>query len=334
MLESRKAALAHIQRGGFTRYGKRIVDLPYNTGLVEGMDFGGTERALYLPARTRYIGRLYKEIPDDVWASRAQGILIFSVLYGLLLPEEPIQLYSLHLKDSGLISRIWESGITLTLLEYALKNGFDLVVDCLGESLYRDVFDWDYLSSKIKALHAYGDQNAGPPVLPAIGSFLATTGLVSEQERVMEVLLERGKHQTPYENIYFISRPEDAAQLGLPIEEERVSVVNEDKKVPLRDKPLEIIDLDKRHGVDIRFSYRVLGEWKELPDEVRKKVLRILMQFILDTGNQGARAEKLVKDGVTIYRLRIDRTYRMHLERRNNILIIRAIGAHRLEGIG
>jgi mRNA-degrading endonuclease RelE of RelBE toxin-antitoxin system len=334
LIESRRKSLDHIRGGGFTRNGKRIIELPYNAGLVAGIDFGGQESASLLPAWKRYRGRLYREIPDNTWATRIQGALIFSGLYGLLIPEEPIQLYSLHLRDSSLISNIWASGIALVLLEYASRNNIDIIVDCLGENLYRNVFDWQYLSSEIRVLHAFGAQNAGPAVLTAIGNFLATAGLVSDPETICKILFAQGEFKTPYERLYFLEKPEYVARLGLPEEDDQSSRVDESRQVPVTEKPSEIVDMDRRHGIDITFSYKVLGEWGELPDEVRKKVLRILTQFILNPGDPGAKAEKLTKDGKPIYRLRIDKAYRMHLEKEKNVLVLRAIGAHRLEGIG
>ena len=333
LLESRKAAIDHIRRGGFTRHGKRIIDLPYNADLRMSADFGGNEKGIFLSAHERYAGRLYKEISDDSWSTRSQDVLVLSGLYGLLTPEEPIQRYSLHLADSRMISDIWEGGLTLVLGEYVRKKRIAIVVDCLAEDLYRNVIDWTYLKEFVEIFHAFGDQNAGPSVLTAIGYFLARAGLASNEKDLLSILNNERGYATPYEKLCFLKDREDAARLGLPLEDEDSFRANERKRVPLAEKPSEIVEIDKGHGIDIKFAYKVLEQWKELPGEVRGKVLRILTQFALNPGHPGVRAEIIKKGGETFFRICIDRAYRIHLEIEGKALTIRAIGPHRLEGI-
>jgi len=333
LLESRKAAIDHIRRGGFTRHGKRIIDLPYNADLRVSEDFGGNEKGLFLPAYKRYTGRLYKEIPDDSWKTRTQDVLILSGLYGLLTPEEPIQRYSLHLADSRIISDIWENGLTILLAEYVRKNNLATIVDCLGENLYRNLIDWKYLKEFAEVFHAFGNQNAGPSVLTAIGYFLSKAGLATNEKDFLSLINNECGYETPYEKLCFLKNREEAAGLGLPLENENIFRSNERKRIPLAEKPSEIFELDRRHGISINFSNKALDQWKELPGEVRDKVLRILIQFALKPGHPGVRPEIIKKGSETFFRIRIDRAYRIHLEKEGKALFIRAIGPHRLEGI-
>ena len=80
-----------------------LSELPQNKEKIKyGKDFGGSGRAQYLPAAIRYDGRLFQTLlqgnneqpPISPLMDANHHILIVSVLYGLLLPEEYIQLYS------------------------------------------------------------------------------------------------------------------------------------------------------------------------------------------------------------------------------------------------
>jgi hypothetical protein len=176
LLEARATLYRLVAAGEVRRSGRLIQDLPYNRLLVWGQDLGGVAASPgeYLPARRRYTGRLYKGVSDG-WLNRRHHVVIFSSLYGLLLPDEPIQRYSVHLGDDDQIRRVWgkDDLATSALAQYVHRRGIRLVISALGEDLYRDVFRWEVLADrKVRVLHVFGEQNAGPAALPAIGSWL------------------------------------------------------------------------------------------------------------------------------------------------------------------
>jgi hypothetical protein len=171
LMELRKFVFRYIKSGSFSRAGRKLIDLPYNKGLTEGPDFGKNSGGIYLKARERYAGRLYREISEGSWINRKHHVLILSGLYGLLTPEEYIQLYSLHLKDSHIIYEIWENDITSILLNYMKFFSIATVVDLTAENLYRRVINWAKIKQSANVFHAFGDQNVGPSLLESIGSF-------------------------------------------------------------------------------------------------------------------------------------------------------------------
>lgn len=148
----------------------------------EGVDGEDSTLPLYLPAYQRYrLGRFFDSAGAD---SFEQAIfkkdchtLIVSGLYGLIMLEEPIQLYSCHLDDeiipekrgelssSGSVKRncsrvseFWKEGELLdeTLKEYILHHNqrhdhkIKYIIDLLSESSYQNVFRWDSLSGWCK----------------------------------------------------------------------------------------------------------------------------------------------------------------------------------------
>ena len=87
----------------------------------------------------------------------------------------------------------------------------------------------------------------------------------------------------------------------------------------------------------MNFTFKSLQEYAELPKEVRAKVPKAILNYIRNPGHPRLKVKKVSKLGPNVYRFRIDPKYRIHLEKKGekkSSLIIRAIGGHRLEGIG
>lgn len=197
----RRRRVHRIITGTQVRRNRRLLgQLPYNRSVRIGPDLGGAQRSSYREAFRRYAGRLYSEIPGNIWRAKKHHVLIISGLYGLILPEEPIQRYSCHVSDDKRIADAWVEGRFLTLLLNRYVTCFSIarIFDLTGETVYRKLVDWSALA-KAEILHVFGEQNAGPAVLPAFGSWLSRA-LVEEESALMG--LQQGDCiRTPFENL-------------------------------------------------------------------------------------------------------------------------------------
>jgi len=337
LLEFRELVLAHIKDGSFSRAGKRLVDLPYNSGLVEGPDFGGNKNGKYLQAKKRYIGRLYREISEESWIKRKHHVLILSGLYGVLTPEEYIQLYSLHTKDSQIIFDIWENELTEILIRYIKLFSINIVIDLTAENLYRRLINWYIIKQSARVYHAFGDQNVGSSLLESIGSFLEFKGLMGDESELTNLFRYEDFFKTRYEKLLFLSDISDVRKKGLPKEEISEQERKKDDFVPTQNNPLEFKELSVSGKPDIVFSFKTLGQFNELPKKVKTKVPKTIVKYIKNPKDPGLGTEKFTKNGETLIRCRIDLKYRIHfdpVDSKESKLIIRAIGPHKLEGVG
>jgi len=96
-----------------------------------------------------------------------------SRLYGLVGPEEQLQRYSCHIADHRRLSEIWaeDDFITEALRNHMRQHSITRVFELLGEDAYRRVFRWSELAN-VEVVHVFGQQNAGPAALPALGWWL------------------------------------------------------------------------------------------------------------------------------------------------------------------
>jgi len=339
LMETREFNFQHIKEGGYTRGGKLLRDFPYNKNLKKSFDFGGRETAEFLPAYKRYRGRFYREIRNETWENRKHNVIIFSGLYGWVLPEEDIQLYSLDLRDSQIITDAWNDIATLILEDFIENLGVEIIFDCTGVKIYRDVIDWQYLKEKgYKVFHIYGEQNPTDAVLPSIGYFLEHKGLTAECDELMELInrdLPERFYPSPLEKIYFIKDAGEIKELNLP-QEEKPELQKKDKLVSEERKPVDIREFEKIAKVKIEFTERVLSSICELPKEIASKFLEKLKLFVKNPSYPSLHTRKIEKDGKIFWRFRITRFYRAHVEWVDKkILRIRAIGPrNKLEGIG
>lgn len=179
LLTARHRVFQRIKNGARSVQGSQLRDLPYNAHrpLVPGPDLGGKANGTYMPAMVRYRGRFYRELDPEGLGVLDKGPhhwLIASALYGLLTPQEPIQRYSCHTLDDPEFGKIWTAGDLLTslLLEYVRVYHVGLIVNLTADSSYRDLFNWERISKHVLVLRAFGAQNAGPALLPALGALV------------------------------------------------------------------------------------------------------------------------------------------------------------------
>ncbi|SAI87645.1 hypothetical protein MBBA_0769 [Methanoculleus bourgensis] len=159
--------------------GARLTTNPYNENLVFGPDLGGIKEGKYLPALNEYIGRFYNESglgPDrfEKIVSSGHHVLIISGLYGIIYPNELIQLYESPLEDIPEIQTLWgDDVLTNIIAEYIKAKNIRFVIDLTGQQEYRNLVDW----SAIKELagstvfHVHSEHFAGAEGLCFIGKF-------------------------------------------------------------------------------------------------------------------------------------------------------------------
>jgi len=181
------------------RDGKLLRDMPFNSNLMNGPDFEGTDaNGSYLPALQRYDGRFYRELGNTKErGSRSLRIkhhlLIVSGLYGLLTPTEQIQCYSCHVPDHPDIARTWVQKVKtdlLTSLIVAYINHFGIVrvFDFMAVDAYRNMVSWEMIRHAVRGnvLHCYSQQFAGPALLPSLGH-LANRLLMAPETNLLAI---------------------------------------------------------------------------------------------------------------------------------------------------
>ncbi len=225
LTEGRARILRLIMKGGLTRDGVPIAELPRNRQLVKGVEFGGaSQEALYLPAGERYRGSFYAQLgpngPNLLMKSRYH-ILILSGLYGLVLPSEPIQNYSCHVDDHPTIRKYWTDNYRLTDIFIAYIKRFDIthVFDFTALSSYRHLIHWSKVRSAVNAMfHCFGEQSVGDGLLTPLGYL--TRELLSKAKEDKLLNIRAGMYfDAPTERIYFHSS--EHSPVGLPHELER-----------------------------------------------------------------------------------------------------------------
>lgn len=166
LYQARNISFDTIFNGGLENQGILLAEHPLNLGLRRGQDFNGKANAKYLPAIDRYTGRFYAGKGSDgktydlksSLLKSPHHLLIISGLYGLLLPEEQIQLYESPLEDLHQIQEIWKKDNRLTnlLSAYIRAQGINLVIDMTGQRAYQQLIDWPIINAmnNVRVLHA------------------------------------------------------------------------------------------------------------------------------------------------------------------------------------
>ena len=171
--------------------GVPLADLEFNRDLAKGQDFGGSRRALYLPAKDRYRGRFYQALGENgrqALGAPGRNMLIVSGLYGLLRPTEGIQLYSCPL--SAEIAELWsrDSLLTELLFDYITRQGILRIFDLLEVDAYRKLIDWQQIKdSGTDVLHCFDAMASGESALTALGITLASDLLNRTEDELIGI---------------------------------------------------------------------------------------------------------------------------------------------------
>ena len=182
LYDARRSVRNLITSDKVSRNGVLLRDMPFNSRLVDGLDFLGKEKSgLYLPALQRYDGRFYEEFGSTAERSELaktikHHLLIVSGLYGLLTPTEPTQCYSCHVPDHPGIAKQWTRKtrtdlLTQLMLGYIEKFGIVRVFGFMAVDAYRNLISWEMVrhATKGNVFHCYSPQYAGPALLPTLG---------------------------------------------------------------------------------------------------------------------------------------------------------------------
>ncbi len=160
--------------------GARLTTNPYNENLVFGPDLGGIKEGKYLPALKEYIGRFYNErgLGSDRLervCSCGHHVLIISGLYGVVCPNELIQLYESPLEDIPEIQTLWTEDDVLTnaIIEYIRAKNIRFVIDLTAQQEYRNLIDWSAIKEIAKPIvfHVHSEHYVGDESLRFIGKF-------------------------------------------------------------------------------------------------------------------------------------------------------------------
>lgn len=305
LLQARREVLGLITSSVLARDGTPLVALRYNHEIQDGPDFGGRESGTYLPAARRYSGRLFRELGDD----REQllvshhNVLIVSGLYGLLLPQEPIQRYSCHVADHLEVGTIWraERRLTSGLINYMKARGVELVFDLMAERDYRELVDWNRVRRNARVLRAFGEQHAGPTLLPSLGQVL--TALLARCESDLLSLPAGKTFATEYEEVVFTDQDQPPyGFVSQPPADARSRQLPERRDTPPGSEPVVAAVLADHHrDVPVRsydhntvFDRKIMGA-EDLPNEVRavlagvsKAVDVVEIQFMAFRAHKGS----------------------------------------------
>ncbi len=230
LIQGRGRVLRWIYRGGVTRHGVRIADMPSNQTLVEGPEFGGTSAGgLYLPAAARFRGRLFAKLePDaaDLLISARHHVLILTGLYGFVTPAEPIQDHQCHIDDHPNFRRFWTEDDLLTnvLVAYMKQHGITHVVDMTAQNSYRFLVAWERVRAQAQVVvHCFGAQSVGDEFLIPLGA-LAKEMLSKATESKLQSIQPGMFFETPYERVYFQPSPRPPANAPHELERQRAEL--------------------------------------------------------------------------------------------------------------
>ena len=187
LLKKRNDSRKLLKESDFKVGRKFLKELSWNKSLVNGPDFGGTEKGKYLPALDLYQGRFYSsfglEVKQSVRSS-PHHVLIISGLYGLLSPDELIQIYESPLEDFVDIQDIWQekNALTMILLDYLLSNNIKMIINVSSHLAYIHLIDWltlsiEYFKIKkqdLKILYGSHEIMKGPEALTILGDIFST----------------------------------------------------------------------------------------------------------------------------------------------------------------
>jgi len=213
IIQARTNAFELVQSGVVGRDGIKLNELPFNSRLVCGPEFGGKSSGStqYMQALDRYDGRFYKALKSgdkNIIEESPHHLLIISALYGLVLPDELIQCYSCTIDDSPELASIWTDGNFLTSIVLAYMNKFniDTVFDLTAQESYRRLLQWERMAKKANVLHVFGEQLVGPALLFTLGK-LAKEELLFKTEGDIKSIEPNEKKFVGNDRLIFTKEP-------------------------------------------------------------------------------------------------------------------------------
>ena len=195
LISSRKKAFDYLKSGYVIWQGLSSKEFEYNQDLRFGREFGGmSTKVKYLPAINRYNGRFYGALGDNrekIVAETNHHLLLLTGLYGIILPFEPVQLYSCPIIDGSVIEALWknEQLITKILIDYCLKNNIKKIFDFTALEAYRNIIDWGMIKTDIntEVLHCFTKIGAGDDALIKFGNILKSKLLKTSELELLHI---------------------------------------------------------------------------------------------------------------------------------------------------
>ncbi len=302
IIQRRLKALELIQSGVIGRDGIKLNELPFNSSLIYGPEFGGKSSGStqYMQALDRYDGRFYKSLKSgdkDIIEESPHHLLIISGLYGLVLPDELIQCYSCNIDDDAEFASIWTDGNFLTSIILAYMNKFkiDTVFDLIAQESYRRFLHWERIEKKAKVLHVFGEQLVGPALLFTLGILAKEKLLVKTDEDLKTIEINK-MISVGNDRLIFTQEPFPPEGFpkeceNKPIEEESLYAQELAVQMPSVEKEEDITGTEKRkeeillldHSREIRVTSRchktifgkMIDNINDLPQEIREVVREI-----------------------------------------------------------
>ena len=202
LTKTRKKAFDYIKEGLISWQKISSKEFEHNQELRYGKEFGGmSSKTKYLPAIKRYNGRFFLalgEDRDELVSKSIHHILLMTGLYGLVLPFEPIQIYSCPINEGSVIEKLWkeENILTKILVQYVINNKIKRMFDLTAINTYRYIIDWEQLKKEtnVEILHCHTKLGAGDNALIRFGSTLKSELIKASEIELLEIEPEQEKN--------------------------------------------------------------------------------------------------------------------------------------------
>jgi mRNA-degrading endonuclease RelE of RelBE toxin-antitoxin system len=213
---------------GIEWQGVPVSELEFNRQLTAGADFGGKEAGCYLPALHRYEGRFFQTLGMDGQTKMRfsqHHTLFLSGLYGLVSPNEPIQLYCCPLTPLVVNQWVQEDLLTKVLCDYTQRHSILRVFDLTAVMAYRNLVDWDLLCRKgTDVLHCFSTMSSGDSALIPFAQLMKRSLLDASEDELIGI-----KPELRLQNVVFRSVKE--TREGLP--DELKAILEAERELPL-----------------------------------------------------------------------------------------------------
>lgn len=272
---------------GIDWQGTPASELEFNRNLVQGVDLGGHDKlAEYWPALRRYDGRFFLTLKKEENAPKLEDsrhhFLFMSGLYGLVMPEEPIQLYSCPLKPQ--VAEIWtkDNALTDVLISYVVKHGISRIFDLTAIAAYRNLIDWSIVAEQTGAdvLHCFYRMGAGDYALIPFGHLTRNFLLEASESELLRIEPETEKDGVVFRSV----------QVTLPGLPDELRIIQQaEQEIPLLEPhPVEFVSevlaggrpIRGRNLAEPRMAYQTTvadhSDWMfSITSEFRKEVSKL-----------------------------------------------------------
>ena len=125
------------------------------------------------------------------------NVIIISGLYGMLFPNEPVQIYESPMEDFLEIQNVWRDDRTLTkiLLDYLISQNISAIVNLSSQLAYINLFDWEWLKNEyfqkkgqdLKVLFSFHEVMKGQEALVKLGELFGKEVIGKSEADIMSI---------------------------------------------------------------------------------------------------------------------------------------------------